>query len=77
MRNEFRGLRRPRSEMTPRRVAMLSRRLFSAALLLAPQLRAQQAPKTIGVLSPLSSYEFEPSRDAFVIAMRDLGYVRG
>lgn len=56
---------------------MLNRRIFSAGLLLAPQLHAEEAPKAIGVLSPLSSFEFGPSRDAFVHAMGDLGYVRG
>jgi len=56
---------------------VLNRRIFSAGLLLAPQVRAQQAPRAIGVLSPFSGREFEPTRNAFVQAMGDLGYIRG
>lgn len=56
---------------------MLNRRIFSAGLLLASHVRAQQAPKAIGVLFPLTSHEFEPTRDALVQALRDHGYLMG
>lgn len=57
--------------------ALLSRRVFCAGLLVAPQVRAQKRVKAIGVLFPFSSHEFEPGRDAFLRALHDLGYVQG
>jgi putative ABC transport system substrate-binding protein len=39
--------------------------------------RAQQAPRTIGFLSPYTRLKGEPWHDVFFQAMRDLGYVRG
>jgi len=59
---------------------VLDRRTFYSGLavgLLAAGARAQQAPKVIGVLSSFSSPEFEPRRENFVQAMRDLGYTNG
>jgi putative tryptophan/tyrosine transport system substrate-binding protein len=49
---------------------------LSLGFALGPHARAQQRPKVIGMLTPVSRDDFEPMLGVFLRAMLDLGYVR-